>query len=113
MRRTQSARLGVLVGIPLVITAALICPVWADEPASPSPGAKAPVIWGEAKAGHVREVQQALLSAGFDPGPVDGIMGPRTKSALRKYIAVPSPQVPGLADQTLASFRTTERRESR
>jgi hypothetical protein len=112
MRRTQSARLGVLVGIPLAIAAAL-SPLGANEQASPSPGAKAPVIWGEAKPGHVREVQQALLSAGFDPGPVDGIMGPRTKSALRKYIAVPPPQVPSLADQTLASFRTNERREAR
>jgi hypothetical protein len=113
MRWTHSARLGILVGIPLVITAALSSPVWAQEPGSPSPGAKAPVAWGEAKAGHVREVQQALLSAGFDPGPVDGIMGPRTKSALRKYIAVPPPHLPSLADQTLASFRANEGREAR
>jgi hypothetical protein len=113
MRWIRSACLGVFVGIPLVLTAALTSPVWAEEPASPSPAAKAPVTWGEAKHGHVREVQQALLSAGFDPGPVDGIMGPRTKSALRKYIAVPPPQVPSPADQTLASFRTNERREAR
>ena len=112
MRWTYSARLGVLVGIPLVLTAALTSPVSADEPASPSPAAKAPATLGDAKAGHVREVQQALLAAGFDPGPVDGIMGPRTKSALRKYIAVPPPQVPSPADQTLASFRANERREA-
>jgi putative peptidoglycan binding protein len=113
MRWTQSTRLGALVGIPLVITAALATPVWADEPVLPSSGSKPPVVWGDAKAGHVREVQQGLLSAGYDPGPVDGIMGPRTKSALRKYIAVPPPQVPSLADQTLASFRANERREAR
>jgi len=112
MRRTHPAGLGALVGIPLLMTAALSGPVRAQEPASPSP-AKAPVVWGEAKTGHVREVQQALLSAGFDPGPVDGIMGPRTKSALRKYIAVPPPQVPSLADQTLASFKANEPREAR
>ena len=113
MRWTRSARLGALVGIPLLMTAALSSPVRAQEPVPASPAAKAPVVWGDAKAGHVREVQQALLAAGFDPGPVDGIMGPRTKSALRKYIAVPPPQVPSLADQTLASFKASERSEAR
>ena len=28
---------------------------------------------------------KALKSAGFNPGPIDGIMGWRTKSALHKY----------------------------
>jgi peptidoglycan hydrolase-like protein with peptidoglycan-binding domain len=36
-------------------------------------------------AGTVREVQQALQSKGFDVGPIDGVMGPRTSAALREF----------------------------
>jgi len=33
----------------------------------------------------VRETQTALKKQGFDPGPIDGIMGPMTMTALRNY----------------------------
>ena len=33
----------------------------------------------------VMEMQQALKDKGFDPGSVDGVMGPKTRSALRAY----------------------------
>lgn len=41
----------------------------------------------EAKAEHkdVMTMQQALKDKGHDPGPIDGVMGPRTKTALREY----------------------------
>jgi peptidoglycan hydrolase-like protein with peptidoglycan-binding domain len=39
----------------------------------------------------VREVQEALKDAGHDPGPADGLLGPRTRSALRSYAAAPAP----------------------
>jgi peptidoglycan hydrolase-like protein with peptidoglycan-binding domain len=32
-----------------------------------------------------RAVQRALVKAGYDPGKVDGQMGPQTKSALRRF----------------------------
>jgi formate hydrogenlyase subunit 3/multisubunit Na+/H+ antiporter MnhD subunit len=32
----------------------------------------------------VRMVQQALLAAGYDPGPIDGLIGPRTRAAVRQ-----------------------------
>ena len=35
--------------------------------------------------GKVRDVQAALKKDGFDPGPVDGIMGPRTVAAIRNF----------------------------
>jgi hypothetical protein len=111
MRRMHSTRLGVLLGLPVVMTAALAGLVWADEPASSPPAAKSAVSGAAARTSHVREVQRALAAAGFDPGPIDGIMGPRTKLALRKYIAVPPPQVPSPADRALAPFRANERRE--
>jgi Putative peptidoglycan binding domain len=114
MKWTYSTRLEVLVGIPILMTAALTGLGWAAGPASPPPAAKSTVTGADAKASptHVREVQQSLLDAGFDPGPIDGVMGPRTKAALRKYIAVPAPQVPRPADRVLAPLRANERRES-
>ena len=33
----------------------------------------------------VRAAQEALKSKGFDPGPIDGIDGPRTQAATRGY----------------------------
>jgi lipid-binding SYLF domain-containing protein/peptidoglycan hydrolase-like protein with peptidoglycan-binding domain len=33
----------------------------------------------------VRQAQTALKDQGFDPGPIDGIMGPMTMTALRNY----------------------------
>jgi peptidoglycan hydrolase-like protein with peptidoglycan-binding domain len=33
----------------------------------------------------IRVVQQALQKKGFDPGPIDGIMGPQTEQAVRKF----------------------------
>lgn len=33
----------------------------------------------------IRVVQQALQSKGFDPGPIDGIVGPRTREAVRNF----------------------------
>jgi len=111
MRRIFSTRRGVLVGIATVMTATLTGLVWAAEPASPPPAAKAAVSGAGATASHVREVQEALAAAGYDPGPIDGIMGPRTKAALRKYIAVPPPQVPSPADRALAPLRGTQPRQ--
>jgi peptidoglycan hydrolase-like protein with peptidoglycan-binding domain len=33
----------------------------------------------------VREAQQALKDKGYDPGPIDGINGPRTRAAVSNY----------------------------
>ena len=35
----------------------------------------------------IRILQLRLRDAGFDPGPFDGVMGPKTKSALQQYEA--------------------------
>lgn len=34
---------------------------------------------------NIREVQKALLDLGFNPGPVDGLNGPKTKAAVRSF----------------------------
>jgi peptidoglycan hydrolase-like protein with peptidoglycan-binding domain len=33
----------------------------------------------------VRQVQRALTAKGFDPGPIDGVVGPITRGAVRKF----------------------------
>jgi peptidoglycan hydrolase-like protein with peptidoglycan-binding domain len=33
----------------------------------------------------IRQVQEALKNQGHDPGPVDGVMGPQTRQALRAF----------------------------
>jgi len=35
----------------------------------------------------VHDAQLALRDAGFDPGRIDGVMGPRTQAALREFQA--------------------------
>jgi hypothetical protein len=40
----------------------------------------------EAKmSGNVRSAQQALQEKGFDPGPVDGVMGAKTTAAIKEF----------------------------
>jgi peptidoglycan hydrolase-like protein with peptidoglycan-binding domain len=36
----------------------------------------------------IRLLQAQLKAAGFDPGPFDGMLGPKTKSALQQYRTV-------------------------
>ena len=53
---------------------------------------------------HVREVQRALSDTGFDPGPLDGRFGARTRAALRRYAAAPAPRGQGPAYDTIERF---------
>jgi hypothetical protein len=105
MRRNWFARVGIVM-LTSMVTAALPMGMASAQ------GTRSSRIPGTIAATpeHVRELQQALVKSGYDPGPVDGIMGPRTKAALRKYMSVPPPQVPTQADEVIRRFRT-ERRE--
>ena len=40
---------------------------------------------GQYDSSTVRDVQQALQNKGYDVGPIDGVMGQRTQSALREF----------------------------
>jgi peptidoglycan hydrolase-like protein with peptidoglycan-binding domain len=51
----------------------------------------------------VRQVQQALANKGHDPGPIDGIMGPRTRAAVQEY-----QRSQNLTDSTGLDRRTLE-----
>jgi hypothetical protein len=34
---------------------------------------------------HIRQLQTRLKAAGFSPGPIDGVLGPQTRQALRQF----------------------------
>jgi hypothetical protein len=63
------------------------------SPASSQPGQSAPLNLRELdmdtvpnlNENNIRQVQQELRRKGFDPGPIDGIHGPRTKEAVRNF----------------------------
>jgi peptidoglycan hydrolase-like protein with peptidoglycan-binding domain len=106
MRRSHVAGAGILLLSSTLLAAVPMDTSWAQNTKS----SKARGV-SAAQPEHIRELQEALSKSGYDPGPVDGIMGPRTKAALRKYMAVPPPKEPSPSDQVITRFRT-ERRES-
>jgi Putative peptidoglycan binding domain len=46
-----------------------------------------PVVIAAPGDWRIGQAQDRLKAAGFDPGPLDGVLGPRTKEALRRYQA--------------------------
>jgi len=52
-------------------------------PEKPEPIIKPKDISEEIK--RIRIIQALLKNSGFDPGPIDGIMGPRTQGAIRQF----------------------------
>jgi peptidoglycan hydrolase-like protein with peptidoglycan-binding domain len=45
----------------------------------------APVLLKAQSSEEIQQAQQALKDKGFDPGAVDGVDGPKTRSAIRAY----------------------------
>lgn len=56
----------------------------------------------------VKAMQQALTDRGFDPGPSDGVMGPRTTSALMEYQKSEKLTVTGQLDVATAAKLATK-----
>jgi hypothetical protein len=59
----------------------------APEPQSPSVAARpaAPDLTRTLTRGEMREVQTLLKAAGYDPGPADGLIGPKTRNAIAAF----------------------------
>ncbi len=64
-------------------TVDLGAPVWKKD----KPAVSGQQLGGreESDALRVRGIQQALVENGYDPGPADGVMGPKTAAAIRRY----------------------------
>ena len=57
----------------------------------------------------VRSVQQALNDQGYSTGAVDGVMGPHTQAALRKFQSAKGLQATGQLDPaTIAALGMTQ-----
>ncbi len=63
----------------------------AQAPAAPPPAAPPPA----AQAYNVTVIQAALAAKGYDPGPIDGQMGAKTREAIRQYQAATGFEVTG------------------
>ncbi|SDL03728.1 LysM peptidoglycan-binding domain-containing protein [Natronincola ferrireducens] len=54
-------------------------------PPPPPPTPVCPTLRRTSTGPSVRQLQELLRDAGFDPGPIDGIFGPRTEEAVRTF----------------------------
>jgi len=61
------------------------------------------VLWPAVIAAHgdwrIGQAQERLKAAGFDPGPIDGVLGPQTRAALRRYQASQRVPATGALDE--------------
>ena len=61
------------------------------------------VLWPAVIAAHgdwrIGQAQERLKAAGFNPGSIDGVLGPQTKEALRRYQASQGLPVTGVLDE--------------
>jgi hypothetical protein len=70
---------------------------------TPGPQATAP---GRGTAGQVRAAQSELARLGYRPGPVDGVIGPRTTTAIKAFQrAQQLPESGSLTPETLGRLR--------
>lgn len=58
---------------------------WGKRPAQFSFGQRALTLMHGGSSRDITAVQQRLAARGFDPGPADGAMGPRTERAIRRF----------------------------
>jgi peptidoglycan hydrolase-like protein with peptidoglycan-binding domain len=47
---------------------------------------------------HIKKVQETLRDKGYDPGPIDGVMGAQTREAIRQYQTAENLPVTGHLD---------------
>ena len=56
----------------------------------------------------IAEVQTKLAELGYQPGPVDGAMGPKTRAAIRRYQVVVGLPVDGRVSETFLARLSAE-----
>ena len=79
-------------------------PVYRQQASASQGGAAAPA----SALGDVRSIQQGLARLGYEPGPADGVMGPRTRDAVRRYQADRKLLVDGNPSPELAQHLSDE-----
>ena len=76
-------------------------PVHAQRPSTSA--ARAPKTGAESARDRIANLQRALRRLGYDPGPVDGILGARTRAAIRAFQADAGLPVTGQVSERLES----------
>lgn len=78
-------------GVTMAVGLGLMAGGWAmaQEPAKPMAAEKPAAPMAEKKMAKsspaTMKIQEALKKAGFDPGPIDGIMGKKTRAAVMAF----------------------------
>jgi hypothetical protein len=82
------------------------------HPNEPSVGRTGGAVGTEADHDLVREAQMALRDAGYDPGRIDGVMGRKTRAALREFQASQGLPQTGRLDETTQQQLLTQHKPS-
>lgn len=64
----------------------------------------------------VADIQRDLARLGYDPGPVDGLMGPRTRAAIARFEDAQGPKIadnPGNRASDESALAPTTRKQAR
>ncbi len=111
--RTWSSMLALVAATGLVVAPAAAqqtgTPGGADKPAGAAekqePAEKKAPAAARMSPEQVKAVQQALKDKGHDPGPVDGRLGPKTRTALKEFQKAEGLQETGRLDrETMAKL---------
>jgi type IV secretory pathway VirB10-like protein len=78
-------------------------------PASPPAAAAAPAPPQPLSKDEIKELQGKLGAAGFAAGPIDGVVGPQTQAALRRYGQSRNLAKPEATQETLLRLRSESR----
>ncbi|MBS0525247.1 MAG: peptidoglycan-binding protein [Proteobacteria bacterium] len=91
---------------PIDVAAAIPAPPPAAPPVTvPAPADTASPQPEVALSGaEIAEIQKRLTSLGIDPGPIDGVVGPRTTASVQRYEAKIGHAVTGRADRSLLAL---------
>lgn len=82
-RQRLADRLSAVLAVSILATALAACSLL---PPVGGTGAESEFASTEpATAEEIKDIQTLLAERGYDPGPADGIMGPRTAAAIRRY----------------------------
>ena len=78
----------------------------ATPPVAPSPPAVAAAPPRPLSRDEIKELQGKLGAAGFTAGPIDGVVGPQTEAALRRYAESRRLARPEATQETLLRLRS-------
>jgi len=81
-------------------------PAPAVTPVAPAPAVAVAAPSRPLSKDEVKELQGKLGAAGFTVGPIDGVVGPQTQAALRRYAQSRSLAKPDATQETLLRLRS-------